>query len=262
MISMNLPLRFVMLLMLSSFFCTAAIAADPANRFTARMYRDPAGGALPYRLLIPKNYDPNRKYPLVIFFHGAGERGIDNRKQLVHGMSDFASDEIMERYPALVVAPPCPADQQWVDTPWSADAHAMPDEPTAPMRQSLELLTALEREFSIDDHRIYATGLSMGGFGVWDAVQRQPKRFAAAVPVCGGGDVAQASRMVSVPVWAFHGADDTVVKPKRSRDMIAALQAAGGKPKYTEFPGVGHNSWSATYRDAAMYEWLFSQRRP
>jgi predicted peptidase len=197
----------------------------------------------------------------VIFYHGAGERGDDNVKQLVHGMNDFASDDIMAKYPCFVVAPQCPNGDQWVDVPWSADSHKMPEKPTEPMRLSLELITSLQSEFSIDASRLYVTGLSMGGFGTWDAIQRYPNRFAAAVPICGGGDTEFAKQLLHVPIWAFHGEADTAVKPLRSRDMIAAIKAAGGSPKYTEYPGVGHNSWAATYANREMYAWLFSQKK-
>lgn len=239
----------------------SANGADVAReRFEARIFTN-GGASLPYRLLRPKDYDANQRYPLVMFFHGAGERGNDNVKQLVHGMNDFASDDVMAKYPCFVVAPQCPNGVQWVDTPWTADAHTMPDTPTEPLRLSLELITSLQAEFSIDENRLYVTGLSMGGFGVWDAVQRHPNRFAAAVPVCSGGDPSFAEQLAPLAVWVFHGDADTTVKPKRSRDMIAALKAAGGSPKYTEYPGVGHNSWAATYADREMYAWLFAQKR-
>ena len=236
-------------------------AADHRPRYEARTFVAAAGQKLHYRLLTPQGYDPKKSYPLVLFLHGAGERGSDNKIQLVHGMNEFAADEIMEKYPAFVIAPQCPEGKQWVDVPWSADSHMMPKDPADPLRQSLELVVTLQKEFSIDKSRIYITGLSMGGYGVWDAIQRHPGLFAAAVPVCGGGDAAQAEKIKDVPVWAFHGAEDGAVKPKRSRDMIAALKKAGGTPKYTEYEKVGHNSWEKAYGDAKMYEWLFEQKK-
>jgi len=138
----------------------------------------------------------------------------------------------------------------------------MPKKPSDPLRLSLELVDSLKQEFSIDQRRIYVTGLSMGGFAVWDVLQRHPRQFAAAVPICGGGDQALAERIAHVPIWAFHGAINQVVNPKRTRAMIAALQAAGGNPGYTEYPGVGHNSWGLTYANRQLYAWLFSQRLP
>lgn len=255
----------------SLFFATAALlamttsplcAADNRDRFEARVFTGADGGKLNYRLLKPKDYDPNRKYPLVLFLHGAGERGDDNAKQLVHGANDFASDEVMAKYPAFFVAPQCPTGQKWVEVDWGADSHTMPKEPSQPLGLTKAALAALEKEFSIDADRVYVTGLSMGGYGSWDAIQRWPKVFAAAAPVCGGGDPAGAKAMASIPIWAFHGSADTAVKPQRSRDMIAAIKAAGGSPKYTEYPGVGHNSWAQTYSNPEFYAWLFAQKRP
>jgi len=242
---------------------TSLSAADNLNRFEGRSYQDTDRNQLQYRLLYPKDLDANKTYPLVLFFHGAGERGDDNLKQLVHGMADFASDEMMEKYPCFVVAPQCPNGVQWVDTPWTADSHEMPDEPTLPMRLSLELVEHLATVLPVDRKRIYITGLSMGGFGVWDAIQRHPDRFAAAVPICGGGDsrAEKVKPIANLPIWAFHGDKDSVVKTKRSQDMIAALKKAGGPIKYTEYPNTSHNSWTATYRNPEMYEWLFSQRK-
>jgi predicted peptidase len=130
------------------------------------------------------------------------------------------------------------------------------------MALTLGLVESLTKEFSIDQRRMYVTGLSMGGYGVWDAVQRQPMLFAAAVPICGGGDTALAKSFAQLPIWAFHGDGDTTVKPQRSRDMIAALKAAGGQPRYTEYPNTGHNSWTATYANREVYAWLFAQKRP
>jgi predicted peptidase len=245
----------------SGILMTMAQGDQVEKQFLSRVFTTDQG-ALPYRLLIPQNYDHDKDYPLVIFYHGAGERGSDNHKQLVHGMADFISDDVRSKYACFVVAPQCPEDSQWVETPWSADAHDMPKKPSDPLRLSLELVDSLKQEFSIDQRRIYITGLSMGGYAVWDVLQRHPRRFAAAVPICGGGDQALAERIAHVPLWAFHGANDQAVNPKRTRAMIDALQAAGGKPGYTEYPGVGHNSWEATYANRQLYAWLFSQRLP
>ena len=253
--------------MLSLFAMTTSITAadtdlaDPRDRFEARTYTDATGAKLNYRLLKPQDYDAKQKYPLVLFLHGAGERGDDNRKQLIHGMNDFASDAIMAKYPAFVVAPQCPEGEKWCNVDWSADSHAMPEKPSDSMRLTLAVLEQLQKEFSLDQSRLYITGLSMGGYGTWDAIQRHPTLFAAAAPICGGGDPAGAKAMKDIPIWAFHGDKDTAVKPERSRAMIAALKAVGGNPKYTEYPGVGHNSWSQSYSDPAFYAWLFAQRK-
>ena len=258
---MNMPLLILLSFgVFMSLLAPTASADDVRERFEKREYADASGAKLGYRLLRPQKYDANVKYPLVIFLHGAGERGRDNTKQLVHGMADFSSDKIMEAYPAFVIAPQCPEGKQWVNVSWSADKHTMPEKAADPLRQTLELVESLQKEFSIDPNRLYITGLSMGGYGTWDAIQRHPKLFAAAAPICGGGDSSGAATFKDVPVWAFHGDQDTAVKVGRSRDMIEALKKAGSTPKYTEYKGVGHDSWSATYRDEEFYKWMFAQK--
>jgi predicted peptidase len=240
----------------------ATVTADDArDLFEARTFHDSTKTTLLYRQLLPPRFEPTKKYPLVIFLHGAGERGSDNVAQLKHGMADFASEAIREQYPAIVIAPQCPSGEKWVNVEWSAQDHAMPEKPAATMHALRELIDHLASEFAIDPDRIYITGLSMGGFGTWDAVQRYPDLFAAAAPICGGGDPRRVDQIKQVPIWAFHGERDTIVKPERTREMIAALKAAGAEPKYTEYPGVAHDSWSATYRDPQFYAWLFAQRR-
>jgi Predicted peptidase len=248
---------------LAALMPTIITAAEPdhRDRFSSAVFQDTAGNKLPYRLLAPAKLDAATKYPLVVFLHGAGERGNDNQKQLVHGMIDFASDEITAKCPSFVVAPQCPEGKRWVEVDWTLDAHQMPAQPSEPLTGMFELIDKLLATKPIDTKRIYITGLSMGGFGVWDAVQRRPELFAAAAPICGGGDPLLAKQIHFVPVWAFHGDDDKTVKVKRSREMIQALRDVGEEPKYTEYKGVGHDSWTQTYKDPALYEWLFAQRK-
>jgi predicted peptidase len=224
-------------------------------------FKDESGKTLPYRLMKPDNYDPAKKYPLVIFLHGAGERGTDNEKQLIHGVPQFASKENREKYPCFLIAPQCPDGAKWVEVDWSADSHTMPAKMSEPMRLTVGIIEMTIKQFSIDPKRVYLTGLSMGGYGTWDLIARRPDLFAAAVPICGGGDEKTAEKMKSIPVWSFHGAKDGAVKVSRSRNMIAALEKVGAKPKYTEYPDIGHDSWNPAYKDAEMFEWLFAQRK-
>jgi predicted peptidase len=232
-----------------------------ADAFEAREFKAADGGVLRYRLLKPINYDAKQKYPLVLFLHGAGERGEDNARQLIHGGKTLADGAMRRRYPAFVVAPQCPADRRWVEVPWDVRTHAMPAEPSEPMRHVFELLAALRKEFAIDEARQYGVGLSMGGFGIWDILQREPDLLAAAVLICGGGDPAYAQAFAATPVWVFHGAADATVTVERSRDMVSALQAAGGHPIYTEYEGVGHDSWTETFDNRLIWDWLFAQRK-
>lgn len=232
---------------------------DLGTLLEKKVFTGADGGKLPYRLMKPGTVEAGQTYPLVIFLHGAGERGTDNEKQLVHGVTDFA--RARAKYPCYFLAPQCPEGQRWVEVDWSMPAHTMPKEPAAALRHVQELIDAVRKEYPVDAERIYATGLSMGGYGAWDLVCRRPELFAAAVVVCGGADEGQAARVKDVPVWLFHGAKDGAVLPARSRNMVQALKKAGGQPRYTEYPNVGHDSWVRAYRDPEMLAWLFAQRR-
>jgi len=231
-----------------------------ADEYEARTYTTPEGATLPYRLLQPKEH--KTKVPLVLFLHGAGERGNDNASQLRHGAPLFLKPEIRDRFPCYVAAPQCPAEQKWVDVDWGKDSVTQPAQPSAPMSLVLGLLDALPKEFSdIDTDRIYVTGLSMGGFGTWDLITRFPQRFAAAAPICGGGDPEKAAAIAQVPVWTFHGGSDPTVKVELTRKMVAAIQAAGGQPLYTEYPRIGHDSWTNAYQEPELLSWMFAQTR-
>ena len=240
-------------LLLAAQFTTAA-------DYEPRVFRNANGAMLPYRLLVPATTAPEKKYPLVLFLHGAGERGDNNAAQLQHGCKLYLEPANREKFPCYVIAPQCPANKQWVDMPWGGDRGTQPAQPSAPMQLVLELLDALPKELAIDTQRVYVTGLSMGGYGTWDLVTRFPERFAAGAPVCGGGDEAVAPRAVKVPIWAFHSDDDGAVKVTRTRNMIAAIRAAGGAPKYFEYFGLGHGSWGKAYSEPEFLPWLFAQR--
>ncbi|MBT8037369.1 MAG: prolyl oligopeptidase family serine peptidase [Verrucomicrobiae bacterium] len=242
-----------------SCFSTNSLRADAD--FKAKTYQSPKGQSLNYRIHLPPKSNTIKKHPLVLLFHGAGERGNDNDKQLTHGAQDVLAYTKKNHSNAIIVAPQCPSGEKWVNTPWGADAHTMPKEPSAAMLLTLALLQDLQASHSIDTSRIYVTGLSMGGFGTWDIIQRMPDTFAAAMPVCGGGDTDMANAIKHVPIWAFHGGADKVVKVKRSQDMVAALLNVGGNIKYTEYKGVGHNSWGRTYADEKALKWLFAQKK-
>jgi poly(3-hydroxybutyrate) depolymerase/lysophospholipase L1-like esterase len=236
--------------------------SDLAAAFEARVFSGANGGQLAYRLLKPVGYDASRRYPLVLFLHGAGERGSNNVAQLKHGLRGFAAPEFQARQPVFVMAPQVPLEQKWSNTDWNAPKSELPGQPASALRLAMDALAALQEEFRIDADRIYVTGLSMGGYGTWDAICRYPGYFAAAVPVCGGGDEAKVAVVKDLPIWCFHGDQDKAVPVARSRNMIEAIRRAGGQPRYTEYPNVGHNSWDNAYGDPALYEWLFAQRRP
>lgn len=235
-------------------------ADDIENRFEKKVFTGKDGGTLNYRFLAPVAAKAGEKYPLVIFLHGAGERGEDNTAQLIHGVKRFAQDDYLKQYPCYVIAPQCPENKIWASTHWSAVEAAFKEEPSAPAKLLMELVDSSEGTLAIDPHSEYLTGLSMGGYGTWDMAQRQPHRFAAIAPICGGADCKRMESIKHLPIWVFHGAKDGAVKVERSREAIAALKAAGANPQYTEYPEVGHDSWVPAYADPKLYEWMFAQK--
>jgi predicted peptidase len=243
--------------------------ADTMALYEERAVSVPDGNTMVecrYRLLrpdsVPGKGQTVERYPLVLFLHGAGERGNDNTKQLKYLPTWLADPAVRRRHPCFVLAPQCRMDERWVDVSW-ADAKSTP-QPAAPTVDLAAVTKALEETLvreAVDPARIYLTGLSMGGYGTWDLATRMPDRFAAILPVCGGGDDRVAARIAALPIWCFHGDADTAVPVDRSRTMVAAVKAAGGRPIYSELAGVGHDSWTPAYRDAFVLDWLFSQRK-
>lgn len=218
------------------------------------------GDTLPYRLLKPVNPESKELFPLVIFLHGAGERGNDNEVQIKHISELFLDTRNRGKYPCYLIAPQCPKKQFWADYKRKSEGVVLSEKPTRPAQMVLELIEQAMKEFPIDPSRIYITGLSMGGYGTWDLIARYPKKFAAAVPICGGGSPKTASRIKDIPIWAFHGALDATVPPQESRKMIHAIQDAGGLPGYTEYPDIEHNSWVNAYKEPHLIHWLFKQK--
>lgn len=234
-------------------------APDLLNRFEARRFSAADGSALPYRLLRPTG--GSGPWPLVVLLHGAGERGEDNQAQLGNGAAEWlGSDAARAEFPCWFVLPQCPLGARWVEVDWSAASHTLPDAPSRPLALVQGLIDQLVADPGVDVHRLYLIGLSMGGYGTWDLLCRWPRRFAAAVPICGGGDPAQATRLRSVPLWAFHGAKDPVVSVARSRQMIEALRALGSQPRYSELAEVEHDAWNVAFAHPDLRPWLFGQR--
>ena len=199
-----------------------------------------------YLLFLPKDYgSDNRKWPVMMFLHGSGERGDDLNLVKVHGPPKLV--EQRPDFPFIVVSPQCPKDRSWNG---DVQSHLL-----------AELLDSVLTRFNADRERVTVTGLSMGGFGSWTLAARYPNRFAAAVPICGGGDPDDAQKLKSTPFWVFHGAKDVGVPLKLSEEMVSAIQRVGGNAKLTVYPEAGHDSWTETYQNEAVYEWMLAQRR-
>jgi len=212
---------------------------------------------LPYRIFIPDVSSSQHFYPLVIFLHGGSGSGVDNISQILgsnwRGAHVWTQADNQLRHPCFVLAPQLPKLWRWdvVGHPrLSLYAEAL-----------VELLIALKNEFPIDENRVYLTGQSLGGWGTWDLITKQPEIFAAAVPVCGGGDPSAAVGLRDIPIWAFHGRRDSQIPVERSREMVAALRELGATVRYTEYKLLGHDIWDKAYSEPDLIDWLFSQNR-
>lgn len=197
---------------------------------------------LKYRVLEPNL--TSFPQPLLLFLHGSGQRGDDNTSQLIGLPSQLTEPEWRRRIPGFVLVPQCPSNSDW-------------------QREISSLIALVEQwrnDPRVDRRRIAVTGISMGGFGTWAIVAEKPDWFAAAVPICGGGNTADAAKLVNAPIWAVHGSADSVVPVEESRRMIEAIRNAGGQPKYTELQGIKHDSWTTTYRDPdGVIAWISNQ---
>lgn len=224
--------------------------------------------SLPYRLLLPKDFNPKKKYPLVFVLHGAGERGNDNQKQLMHGGKLFLKEEVRKEFPAIVVFPQCPQGSYWSNVSITTDKdnkrtfNFQPGgEPTRAMALAQGLLEQLIKTYRIKKKQVYIAGLSMGGMGTFEMVRRNPDLFAAAIPICGGADPATAAQLVKTNWWIFHGAKDNVVPVAFSEKMNKALLQAKAPVKLTIYPEVMHDSWNNAFAEPALLSWLFAQKK-
>jgi len=248
----------VSVLVLACLQLAAAAAPAPPGYEPGRVRV--GGVSYPYQLLMPLARHRTGPLPLVVFLHGAGERGDDNRRQCTWLPDLLAAPARREDLPCYVLAVQCPQGAQWVDVPWGEAApRPFPAAISAPLAAVLAAMDEVEAAHAVDAARIYLTGLSMGGYGCFDLAARAPGRFAAVLAVCGGGDPAQAHRYVGLPFAIWHGAADPVVPAARSRAMVAAFTALGLPVAYRELPGVGHDAWRQAYGDGGALGWLFAQ---
>jgi predicted peptidase len=220
-----------------------ARANDEQSGQQPKVFEKQIAVKLNYLLFLPEGYsnDSDKKWPLMLFLHGAGERGSDVNKVKLHGPPRIV--EKRKDFPFILVSPQCPADSWW-------KTHEL-----------IALLDEIQKSHRVDTDRVYLTGLSMGGFGAWELATQAPQRFAAIAPICGGGNPVQARRLRNLPIWVFHGDADRVVPVGLSDDMVAALRKAGSDVKYTRYEGIDHDSWTRTYANEELYEWMLSHKR-
>ena len=249
------------------FVCTIVfIHAQDLGAYGKKWYIN-SGDTLPYRLLLPEHYDPSKKYPLIVFLHGSGERGRDNEKQLVHGARFFLNKEFRNTHQAIVVFPQCPATSRWSnyrisDSGGKRVFTLLSEDPPTPQMILLEKwISQLRSEFRIDKKRIIVGGLSMGGMGTFELTRRNPKLFAAAFPICGATDPSTAKKLRKIDWWIFHGAKDDLVPPASSIQMAEALKKAGADVRFSLYPEANHNSWDPAFAEPELAAWLFSRRK-
>lgn len=228
-------------------------ARKMSQQFEARTYIGAGGESMSYRLLKPLNYDSTQKYPLAVCLHGGAGWGTDNIKQFDGSLEAqiLYTPENRKKYPAFLFVPQCPLGTSWGGVPGLKNVDSL----------VFEIIDSLEREFSIDTHRRYVMGHSLGGYGTWYFIGTRPEMFAAAIPSAGFGDPSFGKLIADVPVWAFHGRLDRNVSVNGSRDIIEAMRQAGGNPKYTEYPEIGHGTWDSMKNNPELMDWLFAQRR-
>jgi predicted peptidase len=217
--------------------------------------------ALPYRQLVFNAEKPG-KFSLLLFLHGAGERGNDNERTKINAVGKITNYVLENHLKVVLLIPQCPKEQRWIGAPWDVMSHRMAPEPSKPLAAALALVDAKCAEFDVDPAQIRVCGISMGGYGTWETICRRPKFFAAAFAVCGGGDEEQAPKLKDMNIVVFHGAADPTVPVERSRNMVAAVRQAGNDQLlYVELPGVRHNSWEIAFGDRAAMDKFFATLR-
>ena len=238
---------------------------EELKKYNEYTIQDKNGLLIKYRLRIPDKIEKDIKYPVIYFLHGAGGRGSDNRAQLTDAgaLEAFKKNSIFSVFNSYLISAQVPDGSKWVDVAWDSSSHDMP-KISKTQYLSFKILKNLvaNPKYQIDKNRVYALGLSMGGFGVWDIIQRYPEFFAAAIPICGGGDTRKVKEILNLPIWSWHGDRDEVIPVIRSREMHEAIKSLGGYSSiYTEIKDREHNVWIDVWRSKKLWAWLFSQRK-
>jgi predicted peptidase len=243
----TLPLAIAMALI------ATAGCSRPRTGFLSRAFKDAKGQTSRYALFVPHDYSPERPVPVILFLHGGGEAGTDGQKQTEVGLGPAVRARAAT-FPFLVVFPQA---QERVPATFGTWLPGQPDGDRA-----LAILDEVQEEYSTDRKRVYLTGISVGGFGTWQLAAAYPDRWAAIVPVCAIGPRTKVDALKRIPCWCFHDDADGNVPVDHSRDMVNLLKEAGGEPRYTEYPGVGHDCWDKAYATDELYEWLLKQQPP
>jgi predicted peptidase len=228
-------------LILLSLLVNGGFTQETASRQQANRIRVQVPVDMNYLLYLPDGYEERESWPLLVFLHGSGERGSDLELVKKHGPPKLI--DAGRKFPFIVVSPQCPTGRTWESLPLVA------------------LLNELEQQYKVDPDRVYVTGLSMGGTGTWRLASVAAERLAAIAPICGRGETFLAGNLAKLPIWVFHGDQDSSVPLENSAEMVEAVREMGGTVEFTVYPGVGHDSWTRTYENPEFYEWLLAQKR-
>ena len=240
-------------------YCLNTVDAQNLDLFEKEIFIK-GKDTLKYRILTPINYNQKNIYPVHLFLHGAGERGNDNELQLIHGAKLFLKKENREKYSSWVIFPQSPKNDWWgYEDPYKFDYKVTKS-------KAMDLVVKLMDDFikrkDVDANKVYVSGLSMGGMGTFVILNLRPNMFAAATPICGDGEPSSVNNYAKkIPIWIFHGSDDTVVSPKNSLKMAKAIIENGGSPKMTFYENVGHNSWNNAFKEKDFLKWIHSKSK-
>jgi predicted peptidase len=247
-------------------FCSPKLTAQDFTKFDKGSFID-TKDTIHYRILFPELFDPQKKYPVVFFLHGSGERGNDNEKQLLHGAKLFLTPEVRTQFPSIVIFPQCPENSYWSNVKITADSAGKRKfefqkrgKPTKAMRALLSMIDNILDKPYTDHNQLYIGGLSMGAMGTYELLRRKPKMFAAAFAICGGDTLANVRKYKHVPLWIFHGGRDNIVNPAYSIAISNHLKIVGKEVKFSYYPDDNHNSWDSAFAEPQLLPWLFSHK--
>lgn len=257
--------RFLFVFILAVAFIQQSFAQD-ASQYSREQFIS-GGDTLLYRMLLPENFDPQKKYPVLFFLHGSGERGNDNEAQLFHGSKLFLQPQNRSSFPAIIIFPQCSKDDFWANLKRGdgKTSERFGFQKGGKPGKAMELLIGLISEFRsqkyADKQQFYVGGLSMGGMGTFELLRHKPKVFAAAFSICGGDHVENVKKYRKVPLWVFHGGKDTVVPLEKSEIVVNELKRLKAEVKFTVYPEANHNSWDSAFAEPDFLSWIFSHRK-
>ena len=264
---MKNKLTYFLVLLFLCFFSSSISFGQEYDKYKKQLFTV-GKDTLKYRILYPRNFSEHKKYPVILFLHGAGERGNDNKTQLVHGGDLFLKKDIREKFPSIVIFPQVPKDDYWANVEVERDVHPFKLDfhqqgaPTRSLSLAMKLMDSITSKKFVNKNKIYVAGLSMGGMGTYEILSRKPNMFAAAIAICGAADSSIVKKyQPNLDIWIFHGLKDDIVNPKYAMTMARVINSYGGNAKLSLYPNDNHNSWDSALAEPNLLPWLFSKSK-